>query len=261
MVTVVGRGGIGKTAMVCRLLKLFEAGRIPDVDGDLGDFTVGGIVYLSRNGLHRVEYSTLVGDLLHLVSADAVRRLQSLYEDPQYAAAQVMRTVLEAFPLGEPVVVVLDNVESVMDTEHETLTEEALEEALRVVLTTPAHAVTVIIATRVKPTALLMVEPAGQRQLRLDKGLGSPDAENVLRDLDEDGQLGLRDAPMRCSTHYAATPAATRGRWRRSRQSWMVTTRSPRKSSSTGPGSCPETGSWRCWLGRPTSCWTLQRNR
>ena len=60
MVTVVGRGGIGKTAMVCRLLKLFEAGRIPDVDGDLGDFTVGGIVYLSRNGLHRVEYPTLV---------------------------------------------------------------------------------------------------------------------------------------------------------------------------------------------------------
>jgi tetratricopeptide (TPR) repeat protein len=82
-----------------------------------------------------------------------------------------------------------------MDTEHETLIEEALEEALRVVLTAPAHTVTVITTTRVKPTALLMVEPAGQRQLRLDKGLGSPDAENVLRGLDEDGQLGLRDAP------------------------------------------------------------------
>jgi tetratricopeptide (TPR) repeat protein len=195
MVTVVGRGGIGKTAMVCRLLKLFEAGRIPDLNGDLGEFTVGGIVYLSRNGLHRVEYSTLVGDLLPLVSADAVRRLQRLYEDPHKTAAQVMRAVLEAFPMGEPVVVLLDNVESVMDTEQETLTEEALEEALRVVLTAPAHALTVIITTRVKPTALLMVEPGGQRQLRLDQGLGSPDAENVLRDLDEDGQLGLRDAP------------------------------------------------------------------
>ena len=195
MVTVVGRGGIGKTAMVCRLLKLFEAGRIPDVEGDLADFTVGGIVYLSRNGLHQVEYPTLVADLLHLLSADAARRLQSLYEDPHHTPAQVMRAVLEAFPLGEPVVVLLDNLESVMDTEHETLTEPALDEALRVVLTAPAHAVTVIATTRVKPTALLMVEPAGQRQLRLDKGLGSPDAENVLRDLDEDGQLGLRDAP------------------------------------------------------------------
>ena len=35
LVTVTGRGGIGKTAMVCRLLKGLEAGRIPDVDGDL----------------------------------------------------------------------------------------------------------------------------------------------------------------------------------------------------------------------------------
>jgi hypothetical protein len=136
-----------------------------------------------------------VGDLLHLVSADEVRRLQSPYQDPHHTPAQVMGAVLEAFPLGEPVVVLLDNLESVMDTEHETLTEESLEEALRVLLTAPAHAVTVIATTRVKPTALLMVEPARQRQLRLDKGLGSPDAQNVLRDLDDDGQLGLRDAP------------------------------------------------------------------
>ena len=64
--------------------KLFEAGHIPDVEGHLSDFTVGGIVYLSRNGLHQVEYSRLVGDLLPLVSADAVRRLQSRYEDPHH---------------------------------------------------------------------------------------------------------------------------------------------------------------------------------
>ena len=34
-----------------------------------------------------------------------------------------------------------------------------------------------------------------QRQLRLDEGLGSPDAETVLRELDDDGHLGLRGAP------------------------------------------------------------------
>jgi hypothetical protein len=34
MVTVTGRGGIGKTAMVCRLLKDLEAGRFPDVEGN-----------------------------------------------------------------------------------------------------------------------------------------------------------------------------------------------------------------------------------
>ena len=50
-----------------------------------------------------------------------------------------MLALLEAFPVGEPVVVLLDNLESVMDTERETLTEPALHEALSAVLTAPAH--------------------------------------------------------------------------------------------------------------------------
>jgi tetratricopeptide (TPR) repeat protein len=194
MVCVAGRGGIGKTAMVCRLLKGLEAGRIPDVEGDLANITVGGIVYLSRNGMHQVEYPTLVADLLRLLPAEEEQRLQNMYQDPQHSPREMMLAVLEAFPAGDPVVVLLDNLESVMDTETETLSEPALGEALAAVLTAPAHAVTVIATTRVIPSALLKVEPARQRQLPLDKGLGSPDAENVLRELDDDGRLGLRDA-------------------------------------------------------------------
>ena len=194
MVCVVGRGGIGKTAMVCRLLKGLEAGRIPDVEGDSATITVGGIVYLSRNGVHQVEYPTLVADLLRLLPADASQRLQRLYQDPHHSPAEMMLALLEAFPAGEPVVVLLDNLESVMDTERETLSEPALHEALSTVLTAPAHAVTVIATTRVTPAAVLTVEPSRQRQLRLGKGLGSPDAQIVLRALDDDGRLGLRDA-------------------------------------------------------------------
>jgi len=195
LVCVAGRGGIGKTAMVCRLLKELESGHIPDVEGDSAAIKVGGIVYLSSNGVHKVEYPTLVADLPRLLSADAAQRLQRSYEDPHRTPAEMMLAVLEAFPAGEPVVVLLDNLESVMDTERETLTEQALHQALSTVLTAPAHAVTVIATTRVMPTVLLKVEPALQRQLRLEEGLGSPDAQIVLRALDDDGRLGLRDAP------------------------------------------------------------------
>ena len=156
---------------------------------------MGGIVYLSRNGVHQVEYPTLVADLLRLLPAEEAQRLQRLYQDPQHAPAEMMLALLEAFPAGEPVVVLLDNLESVMDAERETLTEQALHQALSAVLTAPAHAVTVIATTRVTPAALLKVEPARQRQLRLEEGLGSPDAQTVLRALDDDGRLGLRDAP------------------------------------------------------------------
>jgi tetratricopeptide (TPR) repeat protein len=194
LVTVTGRGGIGKTAMVCRLLEGLEAGRIPDVESELAKVAVGGIVYLSRNGVHKVEYPTLVADLLRLLPAGVRQRLQRLYLD--HSPAEMMLAVLEAFPAREqPVVVLLDNLESVMDTERETLSEQALDEALTAVLTAPAHAVTVIATTRVIPAGLVNVEPGRQRQLRLDEGLGSPDAQIVLRALDDDGHLGLRDAP------------------------------------------------------------------
>jgi tetratricopeptide (TPR) repeat protein len=195
MACVTGRGGIGKTAMVCRFLKGLEAGRIPDVEGESAPITVGGIVYLSRNGVHKVEYPTLVADLLRLLPTEEAQRLQRLYQDPHCTPAEVMLALLEAFPAGEPVVVLLDNLESVMDAERETLTEQALHQALTAVLTAPAHAITVITTTRVTPAALLKIEAARQRQLRLEEGLGSPDAQTVLRELDDDGRLGLRDAP------------------------------------------------------------------
>lgn len=192
LVFVVGRGGIGKTAMVCRLLNGLEVGRIPDVAGDLTAITPGGIVYLSPDGMHKVDYPTLVDDLSRLLPAKAARRLAGTYR--QRPVAEMMLALLEALPAGKPVVVLLDNLESVMDAERESLREQALQEALSIVLTAPAHAVTVIATTRVPPTALLTVEPARQRRLPLEGGLGSPDAETVLRELDDDGHLGLRDA-------------------------------------------------------------------
>jgi tetratricopeptide (TPR) repeat protein len=195
LVTVSGRGGIGKTAMVCRLLKGLEAGRVPDVDAGSAALIVGGIVYLSRNGVHQVDYPTLVADLLRLLPSAEAQRLQHVYQDPHHAPAEVMPAVLEAFPDGDPVVVLLDNLESAMDTVQETITDQALHQALVAMLTAPAHTVTVIATTRVTPTELLRVEPARQRQLRLDEGLSSQDAKTVLQELDDDGRLGLRNAP------------------------------------------------------------------
>ena len=195
VVSVVGRGGIGKTAMVCRLLKGLEAGRIPDMADGSFPMSAGGIVYLSHSGAHKVDYPSLITGLLRLLTAEEAQSLRRRYQDSKHSAADMMLALLEAFPAGEPVIVLLDGFDAVVDGEREILAEHALHEALVTVLTAPAHAVTVIATTRVTPTGLLKVEPARQRQLPIEEGLGSPDAETVLRRLDDDGRLGLRDAP------------------------------------------------------------------
>ena len=65
-----------------RLLKSLEAGRLPDVKDEVTPVVVGGIVYLSSNGVHRVEYPTLVADLLRLLPGEEAQRLDRMYQDP-----------------------------------------------------------------------------------------------------------------------------------------------------------------------------------
>ena len=67
VMTVVGRGGLGKTAMACRLLKALEGGRLPD---DGGELAVAGIVYLSPVGGHPVNFPNLFADLCRLLPED-----------------------------------------------------------------------------------------------------------------------------------------------------------------------------------------------
>ena len=107
------------------------------MEGDLATIKAGGIVYLSSNGAHQVKYRSLVADLLRLLPEEDAQRLQRLYQDPHQTPGEVMLALLEAFPAGDPVVVLLDNLESVMDAERETLTEPALHQALTAVLTAP----------------------------------------------------------------------------------------------------------------------------
>ena len=51
-----------------------------------------------------------------------------------------------------------------------------------------------ILTTRVAPRALSLVQPGRQMRLELDGGLESPYAENILREMDIGGKLGLKSA-------------------------------------------------------------------
>jgi hypothetical protein len=192
LMTVVGRGGIGKSAMVCRLLRSLEGGQLPD---DGGALTVDGIVYLSdARSFHRVNVPDLFTGLTSLLSEETSRFLESVYKNPQASTRGTMQALLGAFPDGRTVVL-LDNFEDAVEMETSHIKEAELAEALRALLELPPHGVKVIITTRVAPIDLALVEPGLQRRLDLDTGLEHPYAEKVLRAMDVDGKVGLRDAP------------------------------------------------------------------
>lgn len=191
LLTVVGRGGVGKTAMVCRALKALEAGRLPD---DGGELPVDAIVYLSPAGIHPVSFPNLFADLTRVLPDADAQRLQQLYRDPQQTPGQLMRVLLEAFPGGRSIVL-LDGLEDVIDPATLALSEAALDAGLRELLAAPQHGVKVIATTRLVPRELLLAQPGRAKRLDLDEGLPVSEAIKVLQAMDADGVLGLRDAP------------------------------------------------------------------
>jgi tetratricopeptide (TPR) repeat protein len=191
MLTLVGRGGTGKTALACRLLKSLEGGRLPD---DGGALEVEGIVYLSAAGSRRVNAPNLFSGLSKPLTDEAAAEFAALAGGPQCEAREKMRALLARFEEGRTVVL-LDNFEDVIDPRTLAVADAELGEAMRALLTLPHHPLKVIVTTRVAPQDLALVEPGRQRRLDIDEGLPSPYAENVLREMDADGKVGLRDAP------------------------------------------------------------------
>jgi len=195
LLTINGRSGIGKTAMICRILKSLESGILPD---DLGALTVDGIVYLSALGTRPINLPNLFADLCKLLPADTARQLDALYRDPKISTRQKMLALLEQFPHGR-VIVLLDNFETVMDVSACCLTDAELDDALRTLLDAPHHAVKVILTTRIPPRDLQLYHPERQAYLPVDEGLAPEYARQLLRELDADGRVGLKqadDAPL-----------------------------------------------------------------
>jgi len=193
LMTVLGRGGVGKTAMVCRLLRSLESGALPN---DGGPFTVDGIVYLSAaRSFHRPNLPDLYAGLAELLPDDTTKQLDSVYKNPQTTTRALMELLLQAFPRGRTVVVLLDNFEDLIAVETGKIKDAELDEALRAVLEFPPHALKFIVTTRVAPSEVALVQPGLQRRLDVDTGLDHPFAENILRVMDADGKVGLRDAP------------------------------------------------------------------
>jgi len=190
LLLVVGRGGVGKTAMVCRMLQEIENGRFPG--GHVLRISFGAIVYMGAGPARNISFTNFYDDLCKLLPEGRRASLERLWVESQELTPRLV-ALTSAFS-ADSVIVLLDNFEDFIDSSTQNISDQELGEMLKNILALPDHSIKVIITSQVTPRALALYQPGRQMSLNLNEGLSSPYAEKLLQLMDSDGSVGLRDA-------------------------------------------------------------------
>ena len=185
LVTIIGRRGIGKSALAARVLKDIAEGRWP---GAVPPGRVGGIVY---------ESARTCGISLERVFLDCARLLPGPREaqaiqtwTSHLSDADKLDRLLSELTQG-PYFLLLDNVEDHL-TDAGEIADEGLATLFDVALRHSADlriVVTSQIALALRPELLRF-----DQRIALTDGLPTADAVSLLRELDPNGEAELRDA-------------------------------------------------------------------
>jgi len=186
LVSVVGRGGMGKTALVSRVLGDLEEA---EETGFFGKNPVSGILYLSARstglGLERIY-----ADVGRMLGEPAASRMEARWADGSMPLAAKIEYLLEVMQDGL-YLILLDNLESVM-AEDGAIIEEGLRLFVERCLTQPSGVQLIVTSREQVKIAAAALRSA--RRIPLSEGLPEDEAVALLRDLDPQGALGLRDA-------------------------------------------------------------------
>jgi hypothetical protein len=189
LVSVVGRGGMGKTALACRVLADLERGVLP-IPGEEKEFSIKSILYLGARstglGLERI-YT----DVGRMVGEPAASALAACWASRQMPLAVKVETLLEALQHG-PYLILLDNLEDYLNEEG-AITEEGLRTFVERCLIRPSGVKLVVTSRKELQTADAALHST--RSILLHEGLPEDEAVGLLRDLDPQRRFGLRDAP------------------------------------------------------------------
>ena len=191
LISVVGRGGMGKTALVSRVLVDLERGlKTSEVSEASEVLQVDGILYLSARstglGLERIY-----ADVGRMLGEPAASQLTARWADKDMSLAAKVEYLLEALRDGM-YLVLLDNLEDYL-TEEGKIAEEGLRLFVERCVTQPGG--TRLVVTSREEMRLTGAALHGTRNIPLRDGLPEDQAIALLRDLDPQAMLGLRDAP------------------------------------------------------------------
>ncbi|MCL4252853.1 MAG: serine/threonine protein kinase, partial [Anaerolineae bacterium] len=175
---VYGRGGIGKTALVSKVL------------GDVekrGE--ANGIAYIRANSSPSLNIISILDTLGEFLPSD--HHFNTLRRDVNTSIADKTHALINGLADGR-YIVYIDNLETLQHPENYTLLDDDISQLFETLVETTNGVLTVIITSRYPipfPNTLKVHETV----IRLDEGLPEDDAILFLRDMDRLGVLPTED--------------------------------------------------------------------
>lgn len=182
LVSIYGRGGVGKTALASRVLANLQRAK--------GDQAFSGMVYLSTN-VTGIAFERILADFLRLLDGDARQLVEIAQLDPSLSVAQKTEALIRALSAGR-YVLLLDNLELFQNPETGELRDPDLKAFIETVLGNPGT-LRLLVTSR-EPIQLPRALKGYEKLVPLEAGLPREDAIDLLRTLDADGAAGVRDA-------------------------------------------------------------------
>lgn len=187
VVSIIGRAGIGKTALASKILADLEQNRWPHTQAQIA---VDGIVYLSTRSTG-ITFERLFLDCARMLGGEVREQLNRVWSHSRLSVEERTQKLLEALRNGL-YVILLDHMEDLLDDEGRIVDNE-LRAFLEQSLIFP-HNARLMITSR---TSLAFRESTMRfdKQLPLPQGLSESEGVAMLRELDAAGICGLKDAP------------------------------------------------------------------
>lgn len=186
IVSIVGSGGIGKTALVSKFLYGLERNIWPS---GLDSRKVDGILYLSHRTVG-ITLERIFLDCAEMLGGTKKNTLQSIWVNPKIELTEKIRSLIEIINDGT-FIILLDNVEDLLDENGNFIVPE-LNTFFELSLAMPGDA-RLLITTR-EPINFSTKDAPLDKRILVDRGLETEFGIAMLRQSDPSGLYGLRIA-------------------------------------------------------------------
>ncbi len=189
LIGVIGRGGMGKTALASRVIVDLEQGKLL-VSEEGAEVDVDGILYLSTRSTG-LSLERIYNDIGRMLGEPVASTLAARWADREILLPAKVEYLLETMQDGV-YLLLLDNLEDEL-AEDGSIEKEGLRLFVEYCLTQRSGARLIVTSrehVKVAAAALPWI-----RNVPLREGLPEEDAIALLREFDPEGALGLRDAP------------------------------------------------------------------